>query len=561
MPWRVTGRLGLAALVFAAFAVAGGPAHAEKKPEKKRWEQLRDDPVDYSRLEKRRAKNKALPNALAGTRALSEGYANRAELGTGTIIADDALAQRFEAELAKMIPPGITPPKMEFIIIDDMGLLNRAQGLPINDETLRNLTMNMSGNFNARSTGGGAIIVPLGTLIATKSMDEIDFLVAHESGHILNDHFHALEIREDITTIASIAVLIASVVNRSDSNAAKNIATSAVALELLNELVAPAWDRDQERDADKFGLELVMDSGRSANGAMVILDKLETQEKERSAALDLICGPEDAGERFLKGLLGNVIGVPLPQKGLDPNHPVCQSRKNLFADWFRTHPKADDRRKGLIKHREQFYAGVEDRPLTQFVDDKGKPYDNFVAFASPTGDANRLLRAYSGISAFKAGDTATARQIAKEISTHGANEVLVPVLVLNFYVANADGKRKAALDFLDAATRAPQVEPYVFDMAMEEYERDSRWTDAASVIELRFQRVGPSEILLPRLIADWRRAGRLDRVESVLAQCRETASSAVVEMCEISVLPPGPAPYGPPVPPVEGAAPSTAAKP
>jgi hypothetical protein len=137
-----------------------------------------------------------------------------------------------------------------------------------------------------------------------------------------------------------------------------------------------------------------------------------------------------------------------------------------------------------------------------------------------------------------------------EISTRGENEILVPVLLLSYYVTNAEGKRMEALKFLDAATRAPQVEPHAFDLAIDEYEKDRKWADAARVIQLRQDRVGRADKLLPRLIANWRRAGQPEKMQSALHECRATEEFELIAACELSAQP-----DPPPVPP-EGGAPA-----
>jgi Zn-dependent protease with chaperone function len=546
----LTARLLMHAAVAAlAFCVVSPDAHAAKKPPKKHVVELVEEPVDYSDFEKRRQKN--IKEGLAGqTRALSSGYAGRTDLGTAVVVADEPLQQKIAAELKKLIPAGIAAPPIEIIIVDDLGMMSHVQTLQQNDEVIKALSAASAGDFNAEATSGAGMIVPLGTLVGTKSIDELDFLLAHESAHILYDHFDALETRDLIRQIAGATLLVATLVSRyGDADTARSIALTAVGVEIANQLLGPAWDRKQEIEADETGLEMLMDAGMSADGAMNVIKQIALQDKKREEKLDLICGPDSAGERFLKRLLTSAIGIRIPDKGLDPTNPVCAARNDLLGEWMDDHPDPEDRREALVEHRKLWYGDIDSRPTTTFMDEKGNPYDNFVQFASPDGDANRRLLAYQGIKAFHDGDVTSARATLKKIATRGDAEVLVPVLMLHYYVLNYDKKRGEALRFLDLATRAPQVEPYTFDMAIDEYEKDARWADSVRIIELRQVRVGYADEMLPRLITASRRAGDNTKMQATLEACRKVSRSDIVARCEQSALPD---------PPPEAAAPPAA---
>jgi len=527
--------------------VAAEPAlAAEKKPLKKAWEQLRDEPKDYSRFPLRRAENLKTGTPPL-TQALAAGYATSTDIGTMPVITDPQAAKGLALEAAKLLPEklGIKAPMPEFIIVDDIGFFANLRRDGKGIEAIDALLKKEEAEFTAESTAGGAIVVGLSTLKTVKSFDEFDFLLAHEMGHIAYDHFTEEERKKRNTKILAFGILIAALATRrSDADTREAVAWSSVGLIIANSLIGRAWDRDQEFEADKLGYELLLESGMSAEGASTLFERLKQRELSRQAHLDAMCGPDSAWDSFLKDLITGFLGIRIPPKGYDPNNPVCAERRSIFAAILRDHPEVEDRIEEVDEHAKKFYADVRPRALTKIGDGKV----TLLQFLSPDGDANRLVRTYEGINAFHNGDLATARLIAREVSTRGKAEVLVPILELNFYVANADGRRAEALKFLDQAMRAPQASAHIFDLAESEYGKDGRWGDVADLLELRMRRLGDREIVFPRLITALRLAGQTARMEKALADCIALDKSSIAALCEAAAHPPPVTPTDAPPP-------------
>lgn len=532
----------LAAVCVALFAPE--PVLAEKQPEKKHWEELRDKPRDYARFEQRRAENLKL-GASTATRALQAGYATAADLGSMPVVTDEAVVRGLAVEAKKLLPEklGIKGPPIEFVLVDDLGLYAAAQAAGQDNAAVQAILAQQAATLTMEAKSGGAIVIGLSALKVTRSYDELDFFLAHEMSHILYDHFSELERRERNTKILGIGILIASLATRrGDADTREAVAWSSVGLIVANALIGAAWDREQEYEADGLGYELLLESGMSAEGAVNVLEKLQQREDAQKVYLDTICGTDSVGDTFLKGLLRSATGIQIPPGGHDPNNPICAERRDLLAALLRDHPKVKDRKEEVDDHHKKFYAALSPRQPTGF----SAGQSSVLEFLSPNGDASRMTRAYDGITAFHRGDLATARNMARAVSTRGKDEVLVPVLELNFYVANADGKRAEALQYLEAATRAPQASDRIFDLAVSEYERDLRWDKAASVLEFRMRRLGDRERTLPHLIRDLRLAGQKDRMEKYYAECLAMNSPGLTLACEASAHPPQPDAGAPP---------------
>ncbi len=474
-----------------------------------------------------------------GVPALAQGFAKKSELGSNHVITDNELSNKIRARLADMLAktPGIKAPHIEFIILDDIGVIARAKAATTDGELVQ-LLQQAQGSYNAFATSGGAIVIGLSTLAATTSFDEFDFLIGHESSHILYDHFRAQEIRKQIDRVAAAGLVLSRIVRRhGEGDTANSIAWSAIGVSLANKYLAPAWDRAQEYEADELGIEFVLESGRSARGAERTFDVLEDEEKQHELLLDKLCGPESAAERELTDWLRRRLpGLPASRpSGLDPNNPICAERKSLIASWFKSHPDAADRREAASKHREEHYKGQPEGRITQFRDDQGRTASNLLQFLAPNGDANRSHQAYQGREAVRAGNWPQAEAIARQISIRGKDENLVPVLELNYLVAKHHGRNDDALRYILQATRAPQIVPDVFEFAASELEIRGRFGEAAAIlVRLKVSLPALAPLLLPKIVRYWRLAGDIPNMQAALAECRSLGGSGVAERCEMN---------------------------
>jgi predicted Zn-dependent protease len=144
---------------------------------------------------------------------------------------------------------------------------------------------------NAVALPGGAILVTSTLLDAIESKNELAFVLGHEIGHLKNrDHLRRLG--RGVT----IALLLSSVTGSTKGIAAPRI------FDLAGQLTGRSFDRDEERAADRVGLELVYAEYGDVSGAIDFFKRL----------------PERGG-----GLTGDL------------------------ANYFETHPLNDDRVEAL----------------------------------------------------------------------------------------------------------------------------------------------------------------------------------------------------------------------
>lgn len=531
--------MGVAAAVLCL--PAGEAAIAKSKPEIKRLDDLKAHPVDYSTFAKRRA-DIAKENGPGAVGPLALGLAGPGDIGNNPVIDDPKLKAAVRAMLDKLTPPGIQLPEVQIVLVDDLGIFSRLKLIPPEnaEDTLEELSDKLASDYGANATSGGAMVLKLGTLMATQSPDELNFLLGHELSHLLLDHFKNEDREKAIKEIASLGPIVAGILSRTGAaDSAKNTVEASLALSLVNALTARQWDREQEEEADELGIELSVDLGGYApNGADLVMKKLEDQEQQQEEGLDRLCGKGGIFTNAVKdlggGLLNRLTGmnVKVPQDGTNPGAAVCKARHDIFLALMDNHPPAKDRHENLKKHIDLWYADLAKRRVpAPFRDAKGHQVNNFVAFASPDGDANRLAQAYEGLTALRGDDLPRAKRIlAGLLSRKEKGEKLAPIYLLQYGIAKKEGRMGEALQALDAATKTAQVYLPAFELLAQEYETAKRWTEAAETVA-RWRKKAGDNTLYPRLIADWHAAHDKAKLKKALDDCHADAPE-LAELCD-----------------------------
>ncbi|WP_281071792.1 M48 family metallopeptidase [Succinivibrio dextrinosolvens] len=160
---------------------------------------------------------------------------------------------------------------------------------------------------NAWCMPGGKIVVYTG-LIKELSLtdDEMAAIIGHEISHALKEHsreaMSKAMVQSGVTSVAGLFGVSSTITDSANA--------------VYNATVALPFSRDQESEADKYGLELMYKAGFNPQGAVSVMKKMDAYEKKVTAASGA------AGNSKATSLLNSITST----------HPTSEKRyKDLQA--------------------------------------------------------------------------------------------------------------------------------------------------------------------------------------------------------------------------------------
>lgn len=132
-------------------------------------------------------------------------------------------------------------------------------------------------SYNAFASPAGHIFINSGLLAAMQSEEELAGVIAHEISHVSCRHISQKIERSKKIGYATLAGVVAGVLLGS---AGAGEAASAVTMGSMaaGQSAALAYSRDDEAQADQFGLEYLNRAGYSAQGLLKVLQKMRGQQ-------------------------------------------------------------------------------------------------------------------------------------------------------------------------------------------------------------------------------------------------------------------------------------------
>lgn len=129
--------------------------------------------------------------------------------------------------------------------------------------------------INAFALPGGFIGVHTGLISATRNESELAGVLAHETAHVTQHHIARMVDDQRISSIATLAALaVAILAARSNSQVSEAAIVASQALNLQNQL---NFTRANENEADRVGLQILIDAGFAPQGMVTFFERLQAQ--------------------------------------------------------------------------------------------------------------------------------------------------------------------------------------------------------------------------------------------------------------------------------------------
>jgi predicted Zn-dependent protease len=387
------------------------------------------------------------------------------------------------------------------------------------------LMLKSSNERCAFSDLGGLLVVCTELLRAVDSEDELAAVLGHELGHLLLGHTRDEATRHNLPTgIQATALLAAAVQQKSapgavnlralSPDAQKTMRTAGTLNLMWQDMFAPSWNRGQERDADRLGLDLMLAAGYDRAAFVSLFDKLATTQAARSQRLEAVrqqalarlnVQPARKSSAASNGDIGAVLQNALKQTAVDT---VFSSLASLNTEY---EPR-DVRLASLSHYADQHYTGRRSKVS----------YADRFAAALKSGSTAQLLGADAAaietLQALSRRDVRGAAGHAAAIKL-GAGTDQPHLRLAVAQTAFAMGRRPEAAALLSTATDAPLASSDVYLELADMLKAQRQPDQARSVLELGAGRIGNWSSFLPELVEVSRGGNQRDAAEDYAIRC------------------------------------------
>jgi len=196
--------------------------------------------------------------------------------------------------------------------------------------------------FAAYSTPDGNAYLAVGWLKYLENADEAAAIVAHELSHVLLAHhssdmlsewYHRGQALQEIAIRLKAEQSKSKTVTKSD---AKTVSQAQLGADVADKLALPAFSRQQEREADLLGVDLMMRAKYSPTAMVSMLEKLRAWENQNKESDDAFWSQVTQTVQSDVGQAGKMVY----QKALSVvsvNHPKTEERISGVAEYLDRH--------------------------------------------------------------------------------------------------------------------------------------------------------------------------------------------------------------------------------
>lgn len=364
--------------------------------------------------------------------------------------------------------------------------------------------------YEAQALPDNTIVVSLGLLEAAESDSEILFVLAHEYAHLLLGHFtkaetiagtkNSVKAVSQIYQVGSFANAMrgsgsaASALSNAQSGMAKSgreAATLSQALQFaVDDIVAPAWNRNQEDQADALAIDLLVGSHMTIDTYANVFARLQkafeaekasrdkrnavahTLENSMAASMKSIANTNTVATIASGGSLGGIGSSLLKGFGNSMLANMGSITKSIGGD---THLPPDERRQGLAAYFQAGYRTAD------------PPIDTGAMIGRIRGRAEFQRAAALKANYLQARQTYFSQNYAganQQLRALGAGSRTVPTFIN--YVAGLSardaGDRAAAAGYFDAGRSGSGVQNLQLYETYAEMEINARDTQRADAV-------------------------------------------------------------------------------
>ena len=452
---------------------------------------------------------------------------------------DDAILQKKEFELKYA---GGSRPELSVYLENDIYLFNDPKLLfyihGIIDKLLTGwhgvkpefeVVVETGEDFNAYADELNLVHLSTGLLRGVENEDQLAAVLAHEISHILLRHHSGsslVERTESALEMGGVLMLAAgamadSVAER-DEYAQKG-ADGLLACQSLGlvwaDILAPQWSREDEEQADKMGLDLLMRAGYNYEELTAVIEKIYDDSPYRSDRLKL-----------LENVAFLLIDKKTAALDVPGNETLCEFVKKFSAESQKelvesvvkriesrniSHENREERINSIKEYLQKVYSGGDLPPESRVKE-----------FEANVG--NRKMKEFleKDLEAIKVIQTVNADEIRGVLENVSLRRNLghthsPSIISARSKIAIFEHKLSAAKNYLAKLSSNEQAPSAAYIKLAELYLIDGDYRAAERVVRSGGHVIGRNFKFLPTLIRVQKNAGKMDAAEATVFECKK----------------------------------------
>ena len=379
-----------------------------------------------------------------------------------------------------------------------------------------------SRDWAAAATPPGLVFVPIGLVENLDNEDQLAFILGHEISHVLFRHHDSdwlVKSQKHAIAAGELGLAARTVLDRRAprSGASPTGLTAAKTVLLASDkIVAPAWSRGQEQQADLLGVDIMIAAGYNPVGATDVLQKMVLWENAAGKAYrepprDLVKQISSlASEAGVPGQSSSRSDMPDFSRFFDV---IAGEVAGALSEVSHSHPKPEERLELVQGYLFREYRTLAPTEMTV------RRWTAALRHPQTQEIFGHYAQAFDARAKLAEGDVRGAEARAQGASHGITRSHSFPRVTLAEVYARSN-RNDRAMEHLRVALEAPEpaLETHLRLAAL--FERGNRFQDALRVLEPARTRFADHPRAWPDLIRVYKRVGRAQDASALEVKCR-----------------------------------------